>query len=554
MISVREYLNRKRFQWREQRGQAVMNCPFCQDKEQKFAIGLNNGAFNCYHLNTCGVKGSFVEFQKLLGDEPETIYGQKQAFYRQTKKQYKLPTAKITAPSNPVISYLIKSRGFTADTIKHFGIGASGTAVMLPYYRNNVLVNIKYRDINDKKKMWTEKEAEPILFNRDNIYDETLVICEGEYDAMALFQYGIDAVSVPMGAKNFEWVDNEWDYLEEFKAIYLCFDNDRAGIEAVRDLVQKLGAWRCKGVVLPFKDANECLIKGVAKDTVKAAFDRAFEFTPTMLASPSQFTEEIKESFVNPDAANGTPTPWVRLNEILKGWRNEELTVWSGRNSAGKSTILNQVIIDLAQKNTKSCIASLEMPAKRYLRWAVIQYLENYHPAPIAIEGALRWFDDKIYLVNTVEEAEPKELLEVFEYAARRYDVKHFIVDSLMRVKFPNRDELNEQKSFVNSLLSFAKKFNCHVHLVAHPRKALKDGERPGKVDVKGTGDITNLAHNVLIVWRPEEEDKDNAKKKGKDVPDAVLFVKKNREFGVEGGIRMKFNPVTKRFADYSEA
>ena len=72
-------------------------------------------------------------------------------------------------------------------------------------------------------------------------------------------------------------------------------------------------------------------------------------------------------------------------------------------------------------------------------------------------------------------------------------------------------------------------------------------------MDVKGTGDITNLAHNVLIVWRPEEEDKDNAKKKGKDVPDAVLFVKKNREFGVEGGIRMKFNPVTKRFADYSE-
>jgi hypothetical protein len=37
------------------------------------------------------------------------------------------------------------------------------------------------------------------LFNRDNVETvNMLVICEGEFDCMALKEYGIDGVSVPI--------------------------------------------------------------------------------------------------------------------------------------------------------------------------------------------------------------------------------------------------------------------------------------------------------------------------------------------------------------------
>lgn len=549
MISVREYLNKKGFEWREERGQAVMNCPFCDDHERKFAIGLENGAFNCFHLNNCGVKGSFAELQKRLGDEPQRLYGSG-PFLRSGKKTYKLPKTEIPKISDPCTEYL-KRRGFVKETVKHFRLGAKDNKViMFPYYRGETLVNVKYRDINNKPSMWTEKEAEPILFNRDQIEGDTLIICEGEYDAMALHQYGWEAVSVPMGAKNFEWVDNEWEYMDTFKTIYLCFDMDGVGQEAANELAEKLGKWRCLNVSLPCKDANECLASGVTRERIEECFRQASEYTPALLATPTQFAESVKELFMFPDAANGVPTPWEKLDEILKGWREQELTIWSGRNSSGKSTILNQVVIDLANQGIRSCIASLEMPAKRYLKWAVTQYTGNHHPHPSLIDKALNYFDGRMYIVNTAEETEPHEILDVFAYAARRFDAKHFVIDSLMRVKLPNRDELNEQKEFVSSLVSFSKKYNCHVHLVAHPRKAPSDKEKPGKVDVRGSGHITDLAHNVLITWRPEEEDKEAAMKKGKKVSDMILYVKKNREFGTEGGIKMKFDNLTKRFTD----
>ena len=177
-----------------------------------------------------------------------------------------------------------------------------------------------------------------------------------------------------------------------------------------------------------------------------------------------------------------------------------------------------------------------------------MQLTKRNYPDRTEIRNALQWMDGKIYIVNAHEEIEPENLLNIFEYAARRYGVKHFLVDSLMRVSFPMVDELKEHKNFVSSLLSFAKKYDCHVHLVAHPRKGAKENDKPSKDDIMGTGHITNLAHNVLIMWRPSPEDKDHAEMKKTSVADAVIYVKKNRELGLQGSVKLIFNPETKNF------
>lgn len=549
-MQIREYLSQKGFHWAEKKRnggiEAIMNCPFCGDTKKKFAINLSTGAFKCMHENSCAVRGSFWDFQRDLGDEPKHLINDRR-FVKPKKKVYKKPKVAVTEPESKVTEYL-KSRGFSGETISHFKIGQKDNAIMLPYYKDGELVNVKYRD--GKKRMWNEKDAEPTLFNRDNIKTNELIITEGEFDTMALHQYGLQSVSVPNGVSDFRWIDNEWEWLEKFKVIYLCFDNDIAGQKGALELVAKLGAWRCRNVVFPEKDANECLIKGILKEKMFDCLSMAVDFPPANLVTADIFLEEVVDLFANPDKLSGISTAWEKLDKYLRGWRLEELTVWSGRNGSGKSTILNQHILDLANKGVKCCVASLEMPPARYLRWAVMQHTYKAHPDKFEITSSMEWMGERIYIINTTEEATPQELLDIFEYAARRYNVKHFVVDSLMRVRFLMKEELKEHKSFVSSLLSFAKKHKCHVHLVAHPRKGLRDGDKPGKVDIMGTGHITDLAHNVLIMWRPDEEEKENAERKGKHISDAVLYVKKNREFGIEGGMRLTFNPDTKRFTD----
>jgi len=550
-MNISDYLSRKGFQYKRHGENAIMNCPFCinGDRERKFAISLSSGAFNCLHLNSCGVKGSFYEFQKMLGDTPVSLNDKGLFANPPKRKTYKKPTIKISPPVDPVIKYLHR-RGFTDETIKYFRIGAEDAdTVMLPYYRNDELVNVKYRSISDKKKMRTEKEAEPILFNRDSIQDERLVICEGEYDAMALHQYAVEAVSVPMGAGNHQWIETEWEYLETFETVCLCFDNDAAGQMNAREIAKKLGEWRCRLVTLPKKDANECLVSGIQVDEIIRCFINAEELKPDTLTTPMFFAEKVRNLFFQ-GGLFGVQTPWKKLNDILKGWREGEVTIWSGRNGSGKSTILNQVFLGLAEKEIKSCIYSGEMPPERYLRWAIIQHQGNEKPSATEIDNTLSWMDSRIYILNITSGVQPDKLLSDFEHAARRYNVKHFFVDSLMKISFKDQDEYRQQQAFMDQLTGFAQKFSVHVHLVAHPRKTEKDDDTPGKVDVKGTGHITDMAHNVIVLQRLSEEKKETIKKKQSTPADMRLYVKKNREFGIEGCVLMMFDERTKRFSD----
>lgn len=550
-MTVIEFIEKQGFSHKRRGEELIMNCPFCGDTERKFSINMFSGAFNCLHLNRCGEKGSFYEFQKKLGCKPVKLNGGR--FYNTERRSYSKPTVKLSGPINSVVQYLA-SRGFSKDTIEYFKFGSiNGDTAVIPFYRNGELVMVKYRSITDKKKMWVEKNTEPILFNRDNIEKSSLVITEGEYDAAALHQYGVEAVSVPMGAGNFQWLEGEWDYVQSFDTIYLCFDNDQAGQEAAAKLAVKIGEYKCKLVKLPSKDANKCLMDKIPAEQIVSAFVSAEDMKPEDIVDPSYFEEKIQQIFVKGPMMFGTSTPWRRLNGILKGWRDGEVTVWSGRNGSGKSTILNQVFIDLAKRAVKSCIYSGEMPPERYLRWAIIQYLKNDYPAPARIKEVLDWLSTKVKILNVTSGIDQKTLLSDFEYAARRYGVKHFFIDSLMKIKFPGVSEYQEQHDFMSSLCGFAKKHSCHIHLVAHPRKTVSDDDETGKVDVKGSSHITDECDNVIVLYRVSEAQKESARKKHLIPADMKLIVKKNREFGVEGGINMAFDEQTKTFSDGEE-
>jgi twinkle protein len=550
-MTVSEYLSKKGIQYKRRGDEATFACPFCPeaDKEKKFSINLSSGAFQCFHYNRCGVKGSFYDFQKKMGDKPVSTK-ERNVFANPIKpKTYIKPTVDVETITDAVTKFLY-GRGLTDETIKYFKVGSEkGEAVSFPYYRGGELVNIKYRSIKEKK-FWAVKDAELILFNRDNIDNNVLVICEGELDAMSLHQYGIEAVSVPGGASNLQWVESEWDYLETFPSIYLCMDNDTAGQQGMRDLVVKLGEWRCKLVTLPYKDANECLMKGVSVSDINSCLAHATDFSPETLVTPMFFVEKIQNLFLQGSRMFGIKTPWVSLDDIIKGWRDSELTIWSGRNGAGKSTILNQVFIDLGTKGIKSCIYSGEMSPERYLRWAVIQHQENDLPHPSKIQSTLEWMSGRIYILNLTSGIDPDKLLGDFEYAARRYGVKHFIIDSLMKIAFKAQDEFRQQHEFMNKLIGFAQKHAVHVHLVAHPRKTETDDDTPGKVDVKGSSHITDLADNVIVLYRLSYEKKEKVKKAKKVPSDCCLFIKKNREFGIEGTVNLSFSTMTKKFND----
>ena len=132
---------------------------------------------------------------------------------------------------------------------------------------------MKYRaprkPLPKEKKEWQCANTRPILFGMDLCsFSQPLIITEGQIDALSLYEAGVrNAVSVPSGCSNLDWIDHCWDWLEKFQSIILFGDSDEPGRKMVREVVRRLDEARCMVVEeypekpdgTPCKDANEIL-------------------------------------------------------------------------------------------------------------------------------------------------------------------------------------------------------------------------------------------------------------------------------------------------------
>lgn len=534
----------------------------------------------------CAVKGvvlkdAIQDIKKWLGIvEPE--------LQRMGKKQYKRPQrpkdAKKLSEESPVMRYLKEQRKLTAGSLAAFKVSEAtavgtkqGPWIIFPSIRDGELIACKYLHLerkDGKKQTFVESDCEPCLFGWQAMNDKSreVVICEGEIDAITFHQYGYQAMSVPFGGgggNKQQWIDHELPNLDRFETIYLALDNDEAGEEGTREIIGRLGKDRCRIVKLPHKDINECLVKGMTADEVSRCISDSKYIQPEELISFASLESRVLENFFpSGGKVPGFDTPWKNMPFRF---RRSELSVWTGVNSHGKSLMLNQLMVAAMQQGERVCIASLEMPGDKTAVRFVRQITGTKTPSIAEIKGALEWLDMKAWCFNLVGSAKVQKLLEAFNFAYKRYGVRQFVVDSLMKCGL-NEDDYNGQKQLMETLCDFVNTTEAHVHLVAHSRKHENEDYQVGKLDVKGTGAISDLAWNCFTVWRNKRKElavseykatgivtmktKDGKRERPMTyeemtaLPDAMLICDKARNEEWEGKVRLYYDWQGMRYTD----
>lgn len=442
------------------------------------------------------------------------------------------------SPKGKVATWL-EGRGLTLGTTQAFQIGeqlrAGKAFAVFPYQRDGEFVNAKYRNVEDKRDMRQEGGAEPCLFGWHLIEPKarTVVITEGEIDAMTLHQVGVPALSVNAGAGNHQWIENDWDRLDRFSDIVICFDNDEAGQKGCREVVQRLGIERCRVAKLGAKDANQWLMDGATEDDFKNAIADARSQDPEEMVQIADFIGAVKEKLY--PTADAPRLPVLRLGDRDLAWfefRGGEYSVWTGINGHGKSLALSQVLLGLADQGERCMVFSGEMPAATQLLRMCRQAGGVPRPTPAYLDAIGNWLRDRMWVFNRVGSAALDDLLRIFDYAHRRYGVRQFVIDSLMMTDVPEdgNGAMTKQKQAVQKIADFVKRTNSHLHLVAHPRKQPDERNNVGKMDVAGSGKITDAADNVWSVWsarKPEDEELD-------EKPDALIELQKQRNGEVQ--------------------
>lgn len=528
----------------------------------------------------CTMPEALKEIKAYLGIQETTFAKQDK------KKKFNTPQqpkgAKAIGPQAPVMKYLTEERKLTPETIKAFNIGEcdgvgpwegwktdkpwKGPWMIFPY-RNEKVYSIKYLHIkldkHGKKQTLVERDCKPTLFGWKTIdsSDREVTICEGEIDCCSLYQYGYPALSVPFGGgkgDKQQWIQYEWENLEQFETIYVCMDNDEEGEAATEELIERLGRHRCKVVTLPRKDANKCLQDGIKKEEIDICFVEAKSLDPVELKRASRFKEKTIDRFYPPEGIEpGSLMPFNKLKNKLR-IRMGEASLWTGINGHAKSTLLGQCMMHFAWQGDRVCIASLEMKAEATLARIARQVTNERKPSRELLNKAFDWMHDKIWVFDVVGVVDYMNVLEVFKYAYHRYGINQFVIDSFMRCNVDEEDK-KAQLDFMNHIVAFVNQYGVHIHVVAHPRKGLNEEHFVGKMDVKGSGCLTDLPWNVFSIWRNKAKEKeaggeDIQRKRNessrRDEPDSMFICDKQREGDWEGMLGLYFDNDSLRFYD----
>lgn len=254
----------------------------------------------------------------------------------------------------------------------------------------------------------------------------------------------------------------------------------------------------------------------------------------------------------------------TNIDSCIKGFALGELSVWSGGNGSGKSTVLNQIAIESILQDFKVLIFSGELRDSRLMKWFNLQLCGidnlNYDERadtyfPKNIDETTQITNNKLFVYDNEIGNNVDLIATAIREAVEKENVKMVILDNLMSMNLSSygNEKYDVQTKLATDLSDLAKKLNIHIHFVCHPRKSTNFLR---KYDISGTADLTNIADNVFIVHRVNNDFKKQTQEMFKWKSDNEIYqfnniieICKNREQGIQDTfIGQYFEIETKRF------
>ena len=275
-----------------------------------------------------------------------------------------------------------------------------------------------------------------------------------------------------------------------------------------------------------YKDINECLMAGCPREAVRECLERARDFAPEKIKGALDYKAEFYAEWFDQELEPGHPVPFAPYYRVRTG----ELTIWTGIEKSGKTTLLAFVVNWLMSLGERALVSSMETRAvktlKKYSRQSVGQLIHSkkWHEQIATAEAASKymaeskaraeasigWLHGRMWVYDHVGILQWKQLLEDMVWARHRLGITQFVVDNFMRLGI-YKDDYPQQAEAVAAFAQMAMDTDSHVHLVVHQNKSEGQGKggasaARGKRSVSGAFEIIASAHNIVEVVRDHEK------------------------------------------------
>lgn len=534
-----------RIQLKKNNGGYLAKCPFHDDSKPSFSLDTKQGPwlFNCYGCKEAGDVLAFVQkYEGVDFKEAVKIVERELAGWDTTKKssstfhpvieqskQYKtypielyLKYETALEQSQDARDWLIQKRGITYETAHKLHLGFrqelpwyEGAArskgwIILPCFRGDTVVSLKYRSIAEKAFTRQAGMLPAALFGSEiDAFTDVLMVTEGELDTAVLVQAGFNAVSIPSSSA--EVTPEMRDDIAQAGKIVLAGDSDPAGKEAMTRLYNQL---RDKVFLLdwPFgmKDANQTYL-----EHCKGNMDTFKNLVNVLIgkASPMPGVYSLADIMVNStrtnlnDHPNRLRFPWKNVDQMVNLLPGSVLAISASMTGMGKTTFLENVCEYAALKGEIVLNYSAELSIEEYSTLVAAHVLKkdrNVLESDDYKEAAKIIKDCKFYIGRNPDLITVGPVLDLIESGIRRLGATLVILDHLHFLTRNETDTIKAQENASQRFKNMMVKYGCKGIIVGQPRKASQ--QTRGKIimmpDFKGSESFCSDADAVMLIHR----------------------------------------------------
>jgi len=411
----------------------------------------------------------------------------------------------------------IPSRKITQETADFYSVrtllngvdGQTPVALAFPYYKYNIyntleLSGFKKRSFEGKEFISIGDTKDTLLFG-ESLFSggKRLYITEGEIDTLSLFQalkssYSKEfshlnpaVVSLPHGARSAAQVlSNRSEFLSKFKEIYLVFDNDEQGQEAVERCCSFLDPDKTFIVDLPLKDANDMLMANRSQELVTACLTGAKKYVPSGITTSRKL---LQDALTPPE--RGLDWPWPTLTRLTYGRHPGIYGIGAGVG-VGKTEFFHELIhhitrfdrspvgvflLEEAPQRTLQILAGKELNVPLH-----IPDTDYDHEDAERVLGELSADRERIYIFDHRGDRTWETIYGQCKYLAAVQGVRDIFLDPLTAIiSHEENTDRALHKLMADIAVLITPPYNCRVYYSSHLNEPPKDSrphEEGGRV------------------------------------------------------------------------
>lgn len=525
--------------------------------------------FFCHH--GCGLSGGV----RLNHGERRMEYGRKMTSLSVVPPSPPTPgrgarTVEQDELSAGIVDYLL-SRGISQETACNCGVGSrtlplrtpEGRAlretIVFPYKQDGRAYAQKARTYPDK--LFVQVGSCQTLWLQDQVIGgQDLFIVEGEFDALSVREVGHnDVVSVPNGApmkvsENPDAVERKYQYLAHAQEIFskatrvvIAVDDDPQGQALGEEIARRWGKAKSWRVVWPVgcKDANDVLVK-YGPEQLRTTLSNPEPWPVAGVYNAKHFSGEVR-SLYEQGLGKGAD-PGLGLDHLYTLGPGQ-LTVVTGLPGSGKSSVFNQIMVNMAADHGwSSAIYSSETPPVLHI--PILASIYNGKPffdgprmrmSWAELDMAEQWIEDHFTFLHFESTPTYREVIEKLEVAVLRAGIRLAIIDPASYLSRSGDNDVEWVGQMLEAFRCFAQSHEVHVIVVAHPHK-MQPGQIPQGYSISGSAHWTNRADFGITVHRPEDN---------RDLTKFVVWKVRWSWMGSEGESDLFFDKPTGRFSDF---